>query len=149
MQIRSAATSSSSIRRPATGVQHAKFIAVGGDIVSMKGGDLHVNGQRLPRERVSSEAPARAAGQTPQGIIYQEYNRNTRYQIFLATGTPPDQLDFGEITIPEHHCFVLGDNRCESTDSRQFGPIPYAVIIGRANYIYWPGPDWSRFGRLE
>lgn len=126
-----------------------RIIAVGGDSISMRNGALHVNGQRLPRERVSSEAPARAAGQTPQGIIYHEHNSNTRYQIFLTTGTPPDQLDFGEITIPEHHCFVLGDNRCESTDSRQFGPIPYALILGRANYIYWPGPDWSRFGRLE
>lgn len=127
-----------------------RVIAVGGDTVSMKDGDLYVNGQQLLRERVSPETPGRAAWRTPYGgITWQEHNGNARYLIFLTTGAPPGRLGFEEITIPEHHCFVLGDNRCESTDSRQFGPIPYATIIGRANYIYWPGPDWSRFGRLE
>jgi len=126
-----------------------RVIAVGGDTVAMSNGDLYVNGQQLARERVSPEAQGPVAGPTPPGVIYQEHNGSARYQIFLATSAPQSQPDFGEITVPEHHCFVLGDNRCESFDSRQFGPIPYAIIIGRANYIYWPAHDWSRFGRLD
>ncbi len=126
-----------------------RVIAVGGDTVAMRDGNLYINGQRLTREQLFPEAKGPVAGRTAQGIVYQEHNANARYRVFLATSTPPGQLDFDAVTIPEHHCFVLGDNRCESTDSRQFGPIPYATIIGRANYIYWPGPDWSRFGRLD
>jgi signal peptidase I len=40
--------------------------------------------------------------------------------------------------IPENSCFVVGDNTTNSLDSRFFGPIPRASIIGRATKIYWP-----------
>ncbi len=36
-----------------------------------------------------------------------------------------------EITIPEDHYFVLGDNRPQSADSRHWGPVPLDWIIGR------------------
>ena len=39
--------------------------------------------------------------------------------------------------------FVLGDNRSESQDSRDFGPVPRAAIFGRVFLIYWP---LGRFG---
>jgi len=32
----------------------------------------------------------------------------------------------------------MGDNRCDSQDSRAFGPIPQSDIIGRAFMIIWP-----------
>jgi signal peptidase I len=126
-----------------------RVIAVGGDTVSMKNGDLYINGQPLSRERVSPDAPGQNAEPAPQAEVYREQNGTARYRILLAAGVAQNQLDFAEITVPEHHCFVLGDNRGESTDSRQFGPIPYAAIVGRVDYIYWPAHDWSRFGRLE
>lgn len=125
-----------------------RVVALGGDTVSMKDGTLYVNGQPLSRVQTSSDSPGRTAAQTPQGIIYQEHNGSAHYEIFLAAN-PQGVLDLAEITIPEHHCFVIGDNRCESCDSRQFGPIPYALIIGQARYIYWPAHNWSRFGRLD
>jgi signal peptidase I len=34
------------------------------------------------------------------------------------------------ITIPPDHYFVLGDNRGKSSDSRFWGPVPRAWIIG-------------------
>jgi signal peptidase I len=45
-----------------------------------------------------------------------------------------------EITIPPGYYFMMGDNRGESDDSRFWGPIPRAWIIGKAFATYWP-PD--------
>jgi signal peptidase I len=126
-----------------------RVIALGGDTVSMRNGDLYVNGQPLRRERVWPDAQGQNTGPTPPAAIHQEQNGTARYRILLSARAPQEQLDFAEITVPAHYCFVLGDNRSESADSRQFGPIPYAVIVGRADYVYWPARDWSRFGRLE
>jgi signal peptidase I len=44
------------------------------------------------------------------------------------------------IKIPAEHWFMMGDNRGESDDSRFWGPVPTAWIIGEAFATYWP-PD--------
>jgi signal peptidase I len=41
-------------------------------------------------------------------------------------------------TVPGNDVFVMGDNRCQSEDSRQFGPIATSSIVGRAFAIIWP-----------
>ena len=45
--------------------------------------------------------------------------------------------------VPMDDYFVMGDNRCDSEDSRDFGPVPQSKIVGRAFLIVWP---LSRFG---
>jgi signal peptidase I len=43
-----------------------------------------------------------------------------------------------EITIPPDHFFMMGDNRGESADSREWGPVPKEWVIGNAFFTYWP-----------
>jgi signal peptidase I len=89
-------------------------------------------------------------GQPLEGEVFEETNGNVKYNIFLAESSHDETTgDFEKITVPEHHCFVLGDNRNNSMDSRHFGPVPLATIKGRADYIYWPAMNWSHFGKIE
>jgi len=127
-----------------------RIVALGGDTVEIKNKEVYVNGRKLPRELVGPRtAVVGPAGKTVEGKVYKERNARAEYTIFLADAGSLERPGPVEITVPEHHCFVLGDARDDSLDSRQFGPIPYAVIKARADYLYCPARDWSRFGRLH
>ena len=42
------------------------------------------------------------------------------------------------ITIPKGEYYMMGDNRGESADSREWGPVPEDWFIGKAFFTYWP-----------
>jgi signal peptidase I len=44
------------------------------------------------------------------------------------------------ITVPNGDYYMMGDNRPDSLDSRFWGPVPKAWMIGKAFFTYWP-PD--------
>jgi signal peptidase I len=131
-----------------------RIVAVAGDTVEMKDNHLYIHGRELPRRKLPESAfdniRITVKGQPLEGEFFEETNGNVKYNIFLAALSSDKKTgDFEKITVPEHYCFVLGDNRNDSIDSRQFGPVPLATIKGRADYIYWPAKDWSRFGKIE
>lgn len=50
------------------------------------------------------------------------------------------------VTIPAGRYFVMGDSRATSCDSRTWGTVPAANIIGRAIAIWWPSKRARRLG---
>ena len=46
--------------------------------------------------------------------------------------------DIPATVIPKGHIFIIGDNRPNSRDSRDIGPVPIESIIGRGWFVYWP-----------
>jgi signal peptidase I len=131
-----------------------RVVAIAGDTVEIKDGLLTINDEQLQRQKLAQSTldniRLEVSGKPLEGDIFEETNGDAQYKIFLA-GPPHSQTstDFAKMTVPEHHCFVLGDNRNLSYDSRQFGPVPLATIKGRADYLYCPAKDWSRFGRIK
>jgi len=93
-----------------------RIVAVGGDRLSIKDGHPVVNGVEKTDEPYIN----------PCGGGYECNLPKT-------------------ITIPPGYFFMMGDNRGESDDSRYWGPVPKAWLIGEAFTTYWP-PD--RIGTL-
>jgi signal peptidase I len=51
--------------------------------------------------------------------------------------------DYGAASVPVDHVFVLGDNRPNSRDSREIGPVPLSAVRGHAIFVYWPVAHWG------
>ena len=117
-----------------------RIVAIPGDSVELKNNELYLNGRKLRRERISENQQKEE--------FFREHNDKANYKILLTSPQNQNSADFTKVIVPKGFCFVLGDNRNNSVDSRSYGLIPLATIIGRIDYIYFPGDDFSRFGKI-
>jgi signal peptidase I len=49
-----------------------------------------------------------------------------------------DSVYFGPVRVPAGAVFVMGDRRSDSLDSRTYGSVPRAQILGRVVARIWP-----------
>ena len=137
-----------------------RVIGLPGDRIQMKGGQLHINGQPVAREKVGQidnfdvtevDRPVDVWRETlPNGVSYDTLD--------LTPNSIAD--DTREFVVPEGHFFMMGDNRDNSADSRVFGFVPEDHLVGRANIIFfsiaegaspleiWKWPSLMRPSRL-
>lgn len=94
-----------------------RLVAVEGDMVEIKNGKLYVNGEVFLTGL--AKEPETLEGSKPQ------YNK---------------------LTIPKGYIYALGDNRTQSYDCRELGPIQRNRIVGRAVFRFYP---FSKFGTLH
>jgi signal peptidase I len=92
-----------------------RVIGLPGDTLSVRGGKLFVNGLQLQESYLNAHCPP-----------------------MTGLGEAPARPTSTYGPIPLNDVFVMGDNRCDSTDSRAFGPVPESDIVGRAFLIIWP-----------
>jgi signal peptidase I len=97
------------------GIFVKRIIGLPGEVWSERDGVTYINGRRLGEPYV---APSRRDGDT-----------KTLHDI------PP----LGRLRrIPAHMYLMEGDNRAHSCDSRVWGLVPRANIIGKVVLTYWP-----------
>jgi|HubBroStandDraft_1064217.scaffolds.fasta_scaffold28229_3 signal peptidase I len=141
-----------------------RVIGLPGDHIQMKGGLLYINGIVVKREPTEGcDVPPDAMGSTvPQ-----------RYWETLPNGVGHCIIELGDdrmldntpvFSVPTDTYFMMGDNRDNSSDSRDpnsgVGYVPAENLVGRAEFIFfstngyaswwelWKWPFTIRYGRL-
>ncbi len=110
-----------------------RVIGLPGDTIQIKSGHVWLNGSRMNDPHA-----------------HYEVSDGERSLI-----SPRD--NFGPVTVPPYHIFVMGDNRDRSYDSRFWGFVDENAVEGRAMIIYWSWDSdesgllplrWSRFFKV-
>jgi signal peptidase I len=93
-----------------------RVIGLPGDVVSLSGGYVYIDGKRLDETWLPS---------SEQGIT--------------VAGPAGNSSDLARpYRVPTNDYFVMGDNRTDSCDSRYWGPIAKSLIVGKVEVRVWP-----------
>ena len=149
---------------PGTRTDYIKrVIGLPGDTLQMVDGTLIINGKPVKRQVLPPDIvpidvnspcgspednklrPYRFVGRDGKGYcrvpVVRETLPNGRTYETVELG-PSDEDNFGPVTIPPDHVWLMGDNRDDSADSRVpewlgglGGPVPWENLGGRAEFI--------------
>jgi signal peptidase I len=147
-----------------------RVIGLPGDEIQMISGQLHINGQPVPKRRIGDFVTFEDDGHQRRIPMFEETLPNgVKYTVLDAEANGPFD-SVGPYRVPAGHYFMMGDNRDNSTDSRALwgvGYVPFENFVGRAEIIFfsaafddpeafrllapwrWPFDiRWSRFFRI-
>lgn len=126
-----------------------RVVGVPGDTISYMNKRLSINGQQLnkdPQPDYLEEQSMRYAKQFEEktGDVTHKILNYEQYPAFIST---PDDFPFRdscrysgegvECKVPPGHYFMMGDNRDNSMDSRYWGFVPEANIVGKAFFVWF------------
>jgi signal peptidase I len=134
-----------------------RVIAVGGDVVRIEHKKVYLNGKPLFEPYAQFQSPSDALPLRddfpPSGRVLEAVP--ARWGLDLAWKREmPGFVRTDGLHIPPDCVFVLGDNRDNSLDSRFYGFVPRANILGKAEVIYfsWDAKAhrvrWDRLGEI-
>ena len=102
-----------------------RVIGLPGEQIEVRHKRVYVNGHLLDEPYAHYlEEPPPAPEQIENGSDQQGVSGDRRE-------------NYGPVTVPPKHYFVMGDNRDNSQDSRYWGFLPRDYVKGRALVIYW------------
>lgn len=116
-----------------------RVVGVPGDKIRYFNKTLSVNGKLLnqkikgPYDTECAQLPGSPA------FVIEETSENVTHDIIQCRDRPERPYDF---TVPDGQYFVMGDNRDNSSDSRVWGFVPEANLVGNAFFI-WMSIDTS------
>jgi len=117
-----------------------RIVATPGDVISYSDDQLVINGEILEMNNIGPYLGVDSGKAMNNYELVQEVVDSLPHEILLKPNGQSKGIP--EITIPEGHYFVMGDNRAHSSDSRFWGFVPEEYIIGRAIGI-WMHWDWN------
>lgn len=124
-----------------------RVVGLPGETIEVQGTRVLVNGKELPERRAwvkrdfSASEPLEVVSTDPaikgaKYTVYYSEGRRTDDPFSVQDGRA--KFGVGEpFVIPPGHYYVMGDNRENSEDSRFWGTVPRANILGRALIVYW------------
>lgn len=131
-----------------------RVAALPGDVVELRQDVLWING--VPRSYAPLAKDAFGVSELEpaerDAAIFATERFDQRAHAVMALPALPAERNFGPVTVPPGHYFMLGDNRDNSRDSRFFGFMPREEIIGEVKAVvvsgdnrHWLRPRWGRF----
>lgn len=133
-----------------------RVIGLPGDRIRLEKGRLIINDKMVKRVKQKDFTYLDAQGDQRQATQYIETLPNGIQHAILEERGDNGYFDnFHEVTVPESHIFVMGDNRDNSNDSRstQIGFIPYDHLVGKATLRFFsiepPYSAWQIWGWLS
>ena len=99
-----------------------RVMAIPGDRVVIDSDQIQINGTSIRRKLTRSENEME---------IFMEERGEISYEVAYDSSASEDNRVGCDLTVPDGHIFVLGDNRYNALDSRYLGTIPLADVFGR------------------